>query len=239
MPRGAIATVVVGLIVSALVFALDVRGGGSEPAAWPSVESIESPPAAGLGKGGSFGLARTTLSAVPPAESGELLFRVAGVVEIDSGSSAGPATARCDVSSAAEGSAIARAPIRTAAWPRPSTDLQAEFVPDRPLIKFENPDGKVLGVPVRDSFRIFTDSSGPTEVRWNGRQDRIQSWTWSMPEGTGTEGATLAYMVVFKTRSKPRARIACRGTSGGQLEQVNLDAVQQQWPLVENSEAGN
>jgi hypothetical protein len=238
MPRGAIATVVVGLIVSALVFALDIRGNGSEPAAWPSVEPIESPTAAGLGKGGSFGLAGTTLSAVPPNKDDELLFRVAGVVEIDSGSSAGAAAARCEISSPARGSAIARAPVRTAAWPRPSTDLQTEFVPDRPLIKFENPEGKLLGVPVRDSFRIFTDSSSPTEVSWNSDSDQTQSWTWNMPEGTGTSGATLSYMVVFKTGSKPRARIACSGSSGGQRQEVTLDAVQEAWPLTESSDTG-
>jgi hypothetical protein len=175
---------------------------------------------------------------VPPVESGELLFRVTGVVEIDSGSSAGPAVAKCDVISPAAGSMIARAPVRTAAWPRQSNDLQAEFVPDRPLIKFENPDGKVLGVPVRDSFRIFTDSSAPTEVSWNSESDRIQNWTWTMPEGTGTEGATLAYMVVFKTTSKPRARITCNGSSGGRSESVKLDAIQQDWPLGESGDSG-
>jgi hypothetical protein len=230
---------VVGLIVTALVIALDMRGTGAEPAAWPSVESIESPPAAGLGKSGSFGLARTTISAVPPAESGELLFRVSGVIEIESGSSAGPVVAKCDVSSPAAGSMIARAPLRTAAWPRQSNDLQTEFVPDRPLIKFENPDGKLLGVPVRDSFRIFTDSSAPTEVSWNSESDRIQNWTWTMPEGTGAQGATLAYMVVFKTTSKPRARIVCSGSSGDISEEVILDAVQQEWPLGQGTDTGS
>lgn len=235
MPRGAVATVIVGLIVTLMVIAVDLRGGSSDSTEWPTVELVESQTAVELDRGGSFGLARTTISAIPPVESGELLFRIAGVVEIDSGNGVGPAAARCDVTSPAEGSIIARTATRVASWPRPGIDLQDQFVPVKPFIRFEHQGGEVLGVSVRDSFRIFTDSAAPTDVDWDGYADRTQNWVWTMPDGTGAGGATLSYVVIFKTTEKPRAKIVCTGSAGGDPARVKLEATQQEWPLLDPS----
>jgi hypothetical protein len=241
IPRGAIATVIVGLVVTLMVIAIDLRssGGGSDSTEWLTVEPIEAPVPAKLGKGGSFGLARTTLSAIAPVESGELLFRVSGVVEIDSGKSDGPATARCDVTSPAQDSFIARTPKRRASWPRPSEELQAQAVPEELVVKFKRRGSSVLGLPVRDSFRTFTDSAAPTDADWDGFAKQTQNWVWTMPEGTGDGGATLGYVVVFKTTEKPRAVIVCSGSSGGDRQNVRLEAVQQEWPILDPAEDTN
>jgi hypothetical protein len=235
-PRGAIATVIVGLAAVLLVVAIDFISDGSassESTEWVTVEPIETEASAPLGRGGSFGLVRTTLSAIAPVESGELLFRVAGVAEIDSGRSAGPATVRCDVNTPAEGSSIARTPKRRAAWPRPSVDLQAQAVPEELVVKFKRRGNDVLGLPVRDSFRIFTDSAAPTDVDWDGFDEQTQNWVWTMPDGTGDGGATLSWLVIFKTPEKPRAGIVCTGSSGGRQQQVRLRLAQQEWPLLD------
>ena len=171
MPRGAIATVIVGLVVTLMVVAIDLVGdetGSSDSTEWVTVEPVATETPVPLGKGGNFGLARTTISAIAPVESGELLFRVAGVVEVDSGNSPGPATVRCDVSSPAEGSSIARTPNRRAAWPRPSVDLQTQPVPEELVVKFKRRGNEVLGLPVRDSIRSFTDSATHTDFEWDG-----------------------------------------------------------------------
>lgn|GEM_PF-1117435 len=238
MPRGAIATVIAGLIVTLMIVAVDFATegtGGSDSTEWLTVEPVENPAPSRLGKEGSFGLERTTTSAIAPVESGELLFRIAGVVEIDSGRSSGPATVRCDVTSPAEGSSIARTPKRRAAWPRPSVELQSQPVPDELVVKFKRQGNDVLGLPARDSFRAFTDSATQTDVDWDGFSLQTQNWLWTMPNGTGEGGATLAYLVVFKTAEKPRAEIVCTGSAGGDKARVKLEAVQQEWPLLDPS----
>jgi hypothetical protein len=235
MPRGAIATVVVGLIATLMVIAIDLRssGGGSKSTEWVTVEPIEAPAPARLGRGGSFGLSRTTLSAIAPIESGELLFRVAGLVEIDSGNDTGPATVRCDVTSPAEESLIARTPKRRASWPRPSLELQAQPVPEELVVRFKRRGASVLGLPVRDSFRTFTNTSAATEVDWDGFAKQTQNWVWTMPQGPGEGGARMSYLVVFKTTEKPRAVIVCSGSSGGDEQRVRLEAVQEEWPVLD------
>jgi len=235
IPRGAIATVIVGLVATLMVIAIDLRstGGGPDSTEWLTVELIETPAPAKLGKGGSFGLARTTLSAIAPIESGELLFRVSGVVEIDSGRSDGPAIARCDVTSPAEDSFIARTPKRRGSWPRPSEELQAQEVPEELVVKFKRRGSSVLGLPVRDVFRTYTDSAALTDLDWDGFSKQTQNWVWTMPEGTGEGGARLNYLVVFKTTEKPRAVIVCSGSSGGERRKVRVEAVQQEWPIID------
>lgn len=226
---------ILGLIATLGVIAVDLRSGSgtADSTEWVSTEPVDTPEPVSLGDGGSFGLSRTTISAIAPIESGELLFRIAGVVEIDSARAAGPATARCDVTSPAAGSFIARTPKRRAAWPRPSIELQAQPVPEEIVVKFKRRSADVLGLPIRDSFRAFTDSAAPTDVDWDGFDKETQNWVWTMSEGTGQGGATLTYAVVFKTTEKPRAEVVCTASSGGRDARLTYDAVQQEWPLVD------
>lgn len=235
MPRGAIATVIVGLIVTLMVIALDLRSSSAEEPEWPTTESVDSPAAVKLGSRGSFGLAETTISAIPPTEGGELLFRVAGVAKIASGYSAGPATVECSVTSPAESSTVARTPVRVAAWPRSDTELQSQFVPAEPQISLQQQENEGLTVPVRDTLSSFTDSDAPTEVESDGPSSQTRKWKWTMPEGTGAGTASLSYLVIFSTSERPRARITCSGNSGRKTEVVKLNAVLQEWPLTGDS----
>jgi hypothetical protein len=108
-------------------------------------------------------------------------------------------------------------------------------VPEELVVKFKRRGSDLLGLPVRDSFRNFTDSAAPTDVDWDGFVDRTQNWVWTMPDGTGEGGASLTYLVVFKTAARPRAGIVCTGSSGGVQKRVRLDLVQQEWPLLDPS----
>lgn len=237
VPRGAVATVVVGVIASVMAVAIDFvtedGGGSAESTTWLTVQRVEAPPLKDFGDGGQFGLARTTLSAIEPVESGELLFRVAGLVEVDAGPGPGPVTVRCDVKSPAEGSFIARTPQRRASWPRPADDLGAQPVPEELVVKFRQAGKTILGLPVRDAFRSFTDSARPASVGWISFVDQTQNFAWKMPEGTGKGGATLAYAVVFKTTERPRFITECSGSSPESRQSATIEASQKQWPLGE------
>lgn len=233
MPRGAIATVLVGLLVTLVVIASDLTKGGGTAVEieWDTVEVVETPKAKKLGPGGSFGVARTSIAAIAPIASGQLLFRVAGVVSIDSGRREDPTGARCDITSPADGSRIALTPGLRAAWPRPSLELQAQEVPEASVAMFKARGADALFLPIRDVFARFTDSAALTDVDWDGFEEQTQNWVWTMPEGTGPGAATLGWSVIFKTEEKPRAEIRCTGSVGEDEAVVEVEAVQQQWPL--------
>lgn len=232
-PRGAIATVLVGLLATLIVIAVDLtKGGGTAvEVEWDTVEAVKTPKAEKLGDRGSFGVARTSIAAITPIASGQLLFRVAGVVNIDSGRRQVPTAARCDVTSPAESSRIALTPGLRAAWPRPSVELQAQEVPEASVAMFKARGADALFLPIRDVFARFTDSAAPTDVDWDGFEERTQNWVWTMPEGTGPGAATLGWSVIFRTEERPRTEIVCRGSVDGDETVVEVGAVQQEWPL--------
>lgn len=238
MPRGAIITVVVGLIATLGVLAVELRGGtGSDSVGWNTVEIVEVPPQGDLGRDGTFGLTRTTLSTLAPTESGDLLFRVAGSVAVDGGDRSGPVSVRCDVTTTADGSIIARTQKKRAAWPRPSVELQDQPVPEQLVVQFKRRGAEVIGLPIRDSFRAFTDSAAPTDVDWDGYEEQTQNWVWTMPQGTGEGGATLGWAVVFRTTLRPVADIKCRAEAGTASKTVAVAAKQQEWPIEDAEDA--
>jgi hypothetical protein len=233
MPRGAIATVIVGLIATLGVIALDIRGGSGSAVEveWDTVEAVKTPEPVKLGSSGSLGLARTSIAAITPITSGQLLFRIAGIVRIDSGKGSLPTGARCDITSPAADSRIALTPGLRAAWPRPSLELQEQEVPEASVAMFKARGADALFLPIRDVFQRFTDSAAPTDVDWDGFEEQTQNWVWTMPEGSGDGAATLGYAVIFRTVEKPRATIRCSGSVGEDEKVVEVKAVQQEWPL--------
>lgn len=225
MPRGVVVTVLVGLVLTVLVFAVNlVQWESAADLEWTTVEAIPEPPAETIPGGGSMELTRTTLSAIPQTDRGDLLFRVAGVITVDSPDRR--TQVRCDVS-APPPATIARTPKKRAAWPRPSEDLRLQQVPELLVIDFSTDGAEILGMPIRDSFRRYSDSAALATVEWDGFADRVQNWVWEMPRGSGSGPATLGFAVVFKSFKRPKASIACR--SGKSL--VETRATQAEWPV--------
>ena len=138
---------------------------------------------------------------------------------------------RCDITSTFEDSRIAQTPGARAAWPRPSDELQAQEVPEASVAIFKARGADALFLPIRDVFRRFTDSAAPTVVDWDEYEERNQSIIWDMPEGTGAGAATLGYSVIFRTLDRPEAVIRCSATAGNSEAEVEVEAVQQEWPL--------
>lgn len=225
MPRAVPVVLVSGLLLSLVAFA--ANRSDWEAAAdleWITIEEIPAPPPGRIDGGGRIELARTTLSAIPASERGDLLFRVSGVLLLSQ--RGGPLTARCDVS-APPPAGIARTPKKRGAWPRPSEDLRLQDVPELIVIDFSDDGAELLGLPIRDSFRRYSDSSAPVTVGWDGFAERRQNWVWTFPQGTGAGPATLGFTVVFKTSRRPKANIVCSsdGTS------IETRAEQDTWPV--------
>lgn len=237
IPRGAIAVVIVGLVASLGVFGLSKKSGGSSAELeWDVKEPIRTPVQKQLGENGSLRLARTSVSAIAPNANDELIYRVSGVVTVDSGGRI-PTRVRCDIETLNGGeSMIARTPNLRAAWPRPSDNLQRQDVPETAVVKFHAAGAAVLGLPIRDVFRRYTDSAAPTLAAWDGYDEKVQNWVWTMEKGTGPGPATLGYAVVFKTAEQPSGLIECRAdavTAAGDQETavIRVPVKLETWPV--------
>lgn len=234
IPRGAIVVVIVGLIGTLGVLALDWAGGGSSAELeWTTIEEVQTPDEAKVGPG-TFSMDRTTLSAIGQNGGGEAVYRVAGVVRVDSGGT-NPTSVRCDIKSLDPASTIARTPKRRASWPRPSEELQAQEVPESSVVKFNAVGNDILGLPIRDVVRRYTNSAASTLVDWDGFEERTQNWVWDMKDGTGPSAASMGYVVIFKSTLKPDASIKCVADIDGRTVTQNARATQKEWPLPEPS----
>ncbi len=228
MPRGVLIVVAAGLALSLLAVAANrVNWQASADLDWVTVEEIETPGPIRLDDGGSIEMTRMTLSALRPTDRGDFLFRVSGVLVVSRQAKA--ITARCDVAAPVPAT-IARTPKKRAAWPRPSEDLRLQEVPELMVIDFSSDGAELLGLPIRDAFRRYSDTAAPLTVEWDGFAERKQNWVWSLPEGSGSGPASLGFTVAFKTYRRPRATIACR--SGG--AEVRVEAEQAAWPIPDS-----
>jgi hypothetical protein len=238
MPRGAIITVALGLVISIAVFGLRfVDLGLSAEVEWAVSEQVETPASVDVPGGGSLELARTSIASTAPTTRDDLLFRVSGVVIASS--SKGPLRVRCDVGATEAGTTIARTPKKRAAWPRPSDDLSLQDVPELIVLSFRTDGAETVGLEIRDSIRRYTDSAAFATVDWDGFDEATQNWVWEFPKGTGGVPATLGYAVVFKSTARPEAVIECSASvAGGRSAGTEAGAVQELWPMpVEEEDA--
>jgi hypothetical protein len=234
IPRLAIATVVLGVVASLAIYGLSfVPGAGSVKIDWDTTQAIKSPPAQEVGTG-SFGVSRTTLSAIAPNDDGLLLYRVAGVVQVDSGGRK-PTRVRCDVFSRVNGDTrMARSTRLRAAWPKPSDDLIMQDVPETSFVKYRTGDSKKIDLPIRDVVRRYTDISARVIVDWDGYTEDDQNWIWRMTEGTGAGAANLPWLVIFESEDRPKGTIECTATIDGKRASVKIPFLQDEWPIADD-----
>ncbi|MGK2955651.1 MAG: hypothetical protein ACSLFI_08295 [Solirubrobacterales bacterium] len=233
IPRGAIAVVIVGLVLTVIVFAIDLRGGSSSgELEWQVFEEVQTPvKSAEAGKNGEIGMRRTSISALPPNGGGQLVFRIGGVAVVEAGTK--PTEVRCAVTATGQDTTIARTPNLRAVWPRPSDDLQDQEFPESLVLKFNAVGKEILGVPISDVIRRYIDTLSPASVDWDTDVIGTQEWVWSLPKGTGPAPAALGYVVVFRTAFRPEADLRCSVDIAGQKASQKARAVLQEWPIAD------
>lgn len=231
MPAGAKWVAGIGVVLSVLIGLANLADWQkATELEWAVVQDVPTPKEAAIPGGGSFRPARMTVASIPAAERGDLLFRVSGVLSIDR--RRGPVTVRCDVGPPPDASAeLARTPSRRAAWPRPTEVLAAEEVPEQIVVDFSSQGAEIIGLPVRDSFRRFSDSQRLVRVDWKQFEERTQRWIWLLPDGTGSGAASLGWAVVFKTVERPRVRVLCRATAPQGTSASAVAIRQDTWPV--------
>ncbi|MBN8869567.1 MAG: hypothetical protein J0H66_06765 [Solirubrobacterales bacterium] len=236
IPRLAIAVVVLGVVASLAIYGLSfVPGNGSEEIGWDTLEPIKSPAPAKVGDG-SFTLARTSLSAIAPNDDGLLLYRVSGIVRVDSGGRK-MSRVRCDVFSRVRGDTrMARSTKLRAAWPRPSSgaDLHRQAVPETSTVKFQTENSKKIDLPIRDVIQRYVDTNAMVTVDWDGYTEDDQNWEWELPDGSGVGTTTLPWAVIFESETRPRGSIECKAQIGAKSATLKAKFLQDEWPITDD-----
>jgi hypothetical protein len=215
VPRGAIAVVAVGLLLTAVAAVLTIdEDEGGERLEWELAAEIPGSPTASLGSEGSIEITEGRIEATRKNASGYSLFRVAGAVVLDLGDFDGRSELRCTVRVPPR-SVLARTPGKRAAYPLPSDDLRSQAVPEISVIRFNAKGSDLVGVEVEDAFEEFTNAD-PVKVEWVPYRQGEQTWEWVLEPTERTEPARLAFMTMWRTTESAAARIACSATAGGE-----------------------
>lgn len=220
IPRGALAVVVAGLVLSVATALLTVgEDEGGARIDWERSADIPDSEAIRLGRDGSLRITDAGIDATRANASGFSLFRVAAVLALDLGALEGRSEARCTVG-VPERSVLARTPGKRAAYPLPSEDLRSQAVPELAVIRFNAKGTDVVGVEVEDAFEEFTEANA-VKVEWAPYRQGEQTWQWVLEPADRSEPLTLAFMTMWRTTETPGAQIACSVTSGEERARVS------------------
>jgi hypothetical protein len=218
VPRGALAVVVLGLILSGLTALLTVdESSGGENIEWERSSSIPDSSTAKLGDG-SVRITDAGFEAPRANASGYSLYRVAGTLNVDLADFDGRAEARCTVDVPAN-AVLARTPNKRASYPLPSEDLRAQAVPELSVVRFNAKGTDVVGVEVEDAFDEFTNSPD-VKVDWAPYQKGQQTWEWVLLPRQRTEPVTLSFATMWRTTGTPGAKLACTAEAAGKTAHV-------------------
>jgi hypothetical protein len=214
VPRGALAVVVLGLVLSGLTAVLTVsESSGGERLDWERSASIPDSAPAPFGEDGSLRITDAGLEATRANASGYSLYRVAGTLNLDLTDFDGRAEARCTVQ-VPPGSVLARTPNKRASYPLPSEDVRTQTVPELSVVRFNAKGTDVVGVEVEDAFDEFTNSPD-VKAEWAPYRKGRQTWEWVLLPRTRTEPVTLSFTTLWRTTGEPGAKIACTAEAAG------------------------
>jgi hypothetical protein len=237
-PRGALIVVAIGLIacVAAALLATDEASGEAAQLEWVrKVPMADSKPVPLPGDGTmqlTDGAIRTTGANV----SGYSLFRVSSQVRIDAGAPVGGGRILCAVSGDGRAEiAQTRGGLR-ATYPRSSTGLYTQEVPEVILLFF-NSHGTELAVVELDGLPEHFSTEKGVKLEWPQYQPGIENLEYFLPAGKPKQDLVLPFETIWRTTSPPGAKVACTlTTSAGKATASTAGALKSVAPPI-NEEA--
>ncbi len=214
LPRGAIAIVAFGLLLTALCWGLtNTSIATGERLEWQDSAKIPDSERAPLGETGAIKIHNAEIVATRPNASNFNLYRVSGQLEVSTDDPQRRATAACTVS-VPKGVIFARKE-RRAAFPQPSEDLSQQDVPDFIVVKFSAKGSEDVGVDLGDAFDAYTNT-GDIVAEWKAHQIGRQTWTWTIRAGNRQEPLDLGFAIFWRTEGDTAAaKIDCDAETVG------------------------
>lgn len=222
MPRGAIATVVVGLAATAAAALLTTDASSSTAdLAWERSQPLAAKTAA-LPGAGELRLSGGGILSTRENASDYVLYRVGEVLSIKPGGAAPAARVRCEVVGSGD-STVASTPGKRAAYPLPSEELSDQDVPERSVVKFYVKGTDLSGVELEDAFSAFTNRSG-AQVDWEDYREGRQAWIWDLPPAPAGETTRLGFATIWKAMAPFSAQVSCSYRAGEKSATISARA---------------
>jgi len=213
-PRGALIVVAIGLIacVAAALLSTDEASGEAAQLEWVrKVPMADSKPVS-LPGGGTMQLTEGAIRTTGTNVSGYSLFRVSSQIRIDAGAPVGSGRILCDVSGEGRAEiAQTRGGLR-ATYPRSSTGLYTQEVPEVILLFFSS-HGTELAVVELDGLPEHFSTEKGVKLEWPKFQPGVEHLEYFLPAGKPKQDLVLPFETIWRTTSPPGAKVACTLTT--------------------------
>lgn len=176
-PRGAVAVVAVGLLVTVAAVLLS-RNPGQAGADVPYQTQTKFPesPTVAFGPGGNTQIVDGMISATAPNEVGDRLFTIETSLRAKAPAGAKIDSVRCQLR-LPKGVHMGQSEGRRAAFPRPLANTADDAIKDGVSVDFTNGSEEQAGITLRNAFFKYVVGGDPS-VEWPNLNEGQQTWLW-------------------------------------------------------------
>jgi hypothetical protein len=213
-PRGALIVIAVGLFacVVAALLSTDKASGEAADLEWVQrVPMADSRPAP-LPGGSSMQLVDGSIRTTGLNVSGYSLFRASSRLRIDAGAPIGGGRILCSASGAGGAEVAQSAGGLRATYPRSTTGLFNQEVPEAILLEFSS-HGTELAVLELDGLPPHFSTEKGVKLEWPKYEAGTEHLEYFLPDGKPKQDLLLPFDTVWRTTSAPGAKVACTLTT--------------------------
>lgn len=237
-PRGALIVIAIGLLatIAAPLLATDEASGEAAQLEWvKKMPMADSKPVA-LPGGGTMQLTDGAIRTTGTNVSDYSLFRVSSQIRIDAGAPVGGGRILCSVSGDRQAEiAQTRGGLR-ATYPRSSTGLYTQEVPEVILLLFSS-HGTELATVELDGLPEHWSTEKGVKLEWPEFQPGVEHLEYFLPAGKPKEDLVLPFETIWRTSSPPGAKVACTLTTSAGKTTVRTDEAMPSVPPPIDEEA--
>lgn len=208
-PRGALIVIAIGLLatLAAAVLSTD-KPIGAATLEWVEKTPLPDSKQAAIPGGGEMQLTEAGIRSTEANVSDYTLYRTSAVLTISAGSAIGHGRLRCSIE-VPKRTIVAKTHDSRASYPRSSEELSEQETSETSLVEFSSHSTDLASVELGDVIgERYTRQKGIV-VEWAPFRIGQQVWQFGLPAGRPKEDLSLPFASIWRTTSKPAARIAC------------------------------
>ncbi len=209
-PRGALIVIAIGLLatVAAAVLANENLAGSVATLEWVEKTPLPDSKKAAIPGGGEMQLTEAGIRSTEQNIGEYSLFRTSALLTISRGAAIGHGRLRCSIQ-VPKRTIVAKTHNSRASYPRSSEELFEQDTPETSLVEFSSHGTDLSSLEMSDVFGSRYTREKGIVVEWAPFQIGQQVWKYGLPAGRPQEDLTLPFASIWRTTSKPAAKISC------------------------------
>lgn len=194
-PRGAVAVVAVGMLVTVAAILLSRDPGGvGEDVPFKAEDELPDSPTVALGGGGDVKVVDGVISTTADNDFQERLYKIEASLRARVGAGAEIESVRCQIRFP-DGVHIGQSDGRRAAFPRPLADTADDAIKEGAAVEFETDDAAQAGIVLRNTFFKYVIGGDPS-VSWPNLAEGQHVWLWRYPKPVKRTEDNFAFVLV-------------------------------------------